>query len=103
MNRKLNILLRIAAGALGGAILVFLALFAFSFLGNPVTSFFAGQRIDTHISQNFSFLDLKKEKVFYDFKTGNYTMRVHAAGIHIFPFTTIRRQRKRAILTLLTC
>ncbi len=76
MNRKLNILLRIAAGALGGAILVFLALFAFSFLGNPVTSFFAGQRIDTHISQNFSFLDLKKEKVFYDFKTGNYTMRV---------------------------
>ena len=76
MKRKQLMVLRILAGTAGAAILVFLALVAFSFLGNPVTTFISGQKMQSYIDRHFSFLDLEKEKVFYNFKTGNYTMRV---------------------------
>lgn len=76
MKKSTTILLRVLAGLFGAAILCFLMLFAFSFLGNPITSMVAEQKISDHINQNFSFLRLERKKVFYNFKDGCYHMQV---------------------------
>ena len=76
MKKTTSIILRVIAGVLGTAIVVFLALIAFSFLGNPITSFIAGQKIQTHIDQHFSYLTVSQEKIFYNFKDGRYYIRV---------------------------
>ncbi len=96
MDKKYSIILRIISGVAGVAILIFLALIAFSFLGNPVTSLIAGQRMETHISRHFSFLNLEKERVFYNFKTGNYTMRVQDTGSRDTHFSVYYNPRTKA-------
>ena len=53
-------------------------IFVNAFLGNPISKTIANKSSNKYIKQNYSRLNLEKEKTFYSFKDGNYHVVVQS-------------------------
>lgn len=68
--------LKITALVLAIVLIAGVALFANSFVGNPISKYLVTKSAEEHLEKNYSDKDFKIEEVNYDFKTGGYYARV---------------------------
>ncbi|MBC8536744.1 hypothetical protein [Feifania hominis] len=76
MKRKT--ILRIFAGLLGFALIFFVLATANSALGNPISAMLAGRAARAHVAETYPGLDAEFERAVYDFKFGEYIVRVRS-------------------------
>lgn len=67
---------KIIAGVLAIVLVLALVFFTNGFVGNPISKILAKNGGEKYIKENYDFLDLKTEKVYYSFKDGNYYLPV---------------------------
>ncbi len=75
MKKKLSkksLVLRIAAGVLGAAIIVLCIDVTMSFTGNPVSMLLAKNAAVKYVNEKYSEHDLEVQRVYYNFKFGEY-------------------------------
>jgi hypothetical protein len=68
--------LKVLALILAIVLIIGIALFANSLVGNPVSKFLATKGAEEHLAKNYSDKDFVIEEVTYNFKTGGYYARV---------------------------
>lgn len=71
-SKNLKIFFKIILIIIGAVFLFFVN----AFFGNPVSKFLAKRSADEYINEHYASLDLKKDKIFYNFKDGRYTLRL---------------------------
>ncbi|HDR5039254.1 TPA: hypothetical protein QCR75_005713 [Bacillus anthracis] len=67
--------LKLLAGAVVVVLIVGILFVTNAFVGNPISAMMANKAIKQYVNQNYSYLDLKIEKVSYNFKFESYMAR----------------------------
>ena len=80
---------RIAAGLLGGALLIGLLLFANAFVGNPISHFLASRHADAHLAEHYGETDYTIDSVNYSFKDGSYWAKIFSPSSQDTHFTLL--------------
>ncbi|MFZ7132479.1 MAG: hypothetical protein ACOWWR_09010 [Eubacteriales bacterium] len=75
MKHKKKYIRRILVGVVIIALIGSILFVMNAFMGNPISAFFAKKSIIRYVDENYSDLDLKTEKVYFDFKNGSYFAR----------------------------
>lgn len=73
--KKNKLALKIAALIIAVCLIGVILFITNAFVGNPISAYFANKAVKEHVAQNYSSLDLKIEKVRYNFKFSEYVAR----------------------------
>ena len=74
---KNNKPLRILAGFVGLALIIFLLIVTMSFTGNPISKLLATRAADKYVEDNYSDLNLRRQETAFEFKRGDYIVKYY--------------------------
>lgn len=86
--------LKIAAGIVGIALIVFVLIVTNSLVGNPISSFKAKSAAKKHVERYYSHLDLEIGKPVYNFKNGEYYIMTDSKSSMDTKFTMTYRNKQ---------
>jgi len=95
MNKKRPMYRRVIAAVLALAILGFGAFITDSFVGNPISGYFAGKKMEKYVKDKYPDMNLTLSKTIYNFKLSGYTLQASMPGSPDTHFTVICRKAGR--------
>ncbi|WMJ23785.1 hypothetical protein RBG61_03730 [Paludicola sp. MB14-C6] len=73
---KKKLALKVICAAIAFVLIFFIFFILNSFVGNPISSTIAKNKIEAYVSENYDISDLELGKTWYNFKDGKYQIRI---------------------------